>query len=209
MIDGYLAELRLLLPVRGRRRARILAEVEEHLRDDAAVVGEAEAIARFGPPRLVASRFAAQLAARSSRRLLVLLAGILTAYVVQLVLVTLEPPPRVFGFIEVPRWKVVPVDVLIALSWFRWGFIALAVGGLLLAAVRRNDVRAAAVAAIGFAGLGATPLLLRFTAQIVVDPSAYGTTLRWTFELWAVCALAGVVVAARALTLSRAAKRLA
>ena len=39
MIERYLAELAPLLPIRGRGRRRILAEVEDHLRESAAALG--------------------------------------------------------------------------------------------------------------------------------------------------------------------------
>lgn len=55
MIDRYLSELEPLLPRIGRRR--ILAEVEDHLREAAAEHGEEEAVARFGPPQHVARCF--------------------------------------------------------------------------------------------------------------------------------------------------------
>ena len=54
MIDDYLADLR------GRLRIppdRILAEVEDHLREGAVHHGESTAIARFGAPEVVAARF--------------------------------------------------------------------------------------------------------------------------------------------------------
>jgi hypothetical protein len=57
VIGRYLRELERALP-RGLPRARILEEAEGHLRDAAAEVGEAEAVARFGSAREVASRFA-------------------------------------------------------------------------------------------------------------------------------------------------------
>jgi hypothetical protein len=78
-IDRYLRELEHALP-RGLPRARILAEVEDHLRDAAADVGEAGAVARFGSSRDVASRFAAPVAARASR-LAALGLGALLAFV--------------------------------------------------------------------------------------------------------------------------------
>ena len=62
----YLAGARAALP-RGLPRERILSEAEAHLRDAAAEVGEAEAVARFGAAREVASRFAEPAARRALR----------------------------------------------------------------------------------------------------------------------------------------------
>ena len=65
-IDGYLAALERVLRVGARRRRRIAAEVEDHLRAAKASgraagmrAGEAEeaALARFGPAEAVAARF--------------------------------------------------------------------------------------------------------------------------------------------------------
>ena len=54
VIEEYLRELGDLLRAGPRRRTRILAEVEEHLRDDG---GDDAAIERFGSPAEVAARF--------------------------------------------------------------------------------------------------------------------------------------------------------
>ena len=54
VIEEYLRELGDLLRAGPCRRARILAEVEEHLRDDG---GDDAAIERFGSPAEVAARF--------------------------------------------------------------------------------------------------------------------------------------------------------
>lgn len=55
MIERFLSELARRLPRRGRRR--ILAELEDHLRESAEAHGEAEAIRRFGRPEDVARSF--------------------------------------------------------------------------------------------------------------------------------------------------------
>lgn len=57
MIERYLNALAGRLPPLGRRR--VLAEVEDHLREAAREHGEQEAIDRFGPPDRVARRFRA------------------------------------------------------------------------------------------------------------------------------------------------------
>jgi hypothetical protein len=54
VIEEYLRQLEPLLRCAPRKRKRILAEVEEHLRDDG---GDAAAIAQFGSPSEVAEHF--------------------------------------------------------------------------------------------------------------------------------------------------------
>jgi hypothetical protein len=63
-VADYLAELERALMVHPRRRARILAEIEEHLRESAARHGAAEAIVRLGTPSEVARSFSPGLADR-------------------------------------------------------------------------------------------------------------------------------------------------
>ncbi|MDQ3893891.1 MAG: hypothetical protein M3292_04400 [Actinomycetota bacterium] len=67
-IERYLGELERELQVGGRRRQRILAEAEDHLREAARDVGEEAAVARFGQPAELARRFAADEAESSGRR---------------------------------------------------------------------------------------------------------------------------------------------
>jgi hypothetical protein len=64
MNERYLRELEVELGevgVRGLRRRRILAETADHL-------GESDDPARFGEPRLIAARFADELATNGARR---------------------------------------------------------------------------------------------------------------------------------------------
>ena len=56
-IEEYLAELRRSLRHRPLARRRILEEVEGHLRESAGVVGEEEAVRRFGEVRVVAAGY--------------------------------------------------------------------------------------------------------------------------------------------------------
>ena len=65
MIEAYVRELSRELAavgIRGRLRARILVESEDHLRSDP------EGAERFGSPSMVANAFASELGARASRR---------------------------------------------------------------------------------------------------------------------------------------------
>jgi len=75
MIDNYLADLRGQLRIPSDR---ILAEVEDHLREAAEHGDEPSAVARFGPPKLVAARFHADVADRDTRRTVraVVIAGV-------------------------------------------------------------------------------------------------------------------------------------
>jgi hypothetical protein len=57
VIERYLAELERALPRFLWRGARILEEVEDHLRASAARVGEEEAVRRFGRPHELARAF--------------------------------------------------------------------------------------------------------------------------------------------------------
>ena len=59
-VDGYIARLEAGLQTTPRRRARILSEVAEHLRDSATELGEREATERFGTPEKLAATFEAQ-----------------------------------------------------------------------------------------------------------------------------------------------------
>jgi hypothetical protein len=92
VIERYLEELRRLLG-RGPGRARLLAEVEDHLREAArrlerggAVRPEAEraAVASFGPPAELAAQLSGEQAATavgwSARLLIVALAGFVPVY---------------------------------------------------------------------------------------------------------------------------------
>lgn len=78
-IDGYLAALRRELRGDPLFRRRVLAEVEDHLRESAAERGEEEALARFGASHEVARSFAARAAERAA--LLPALAVLLAAAV--------------------------------------------------------------------------------------------------------------------------------
>lgn len=64
MIDDYLRELDRELRGFGRRRGRILAEVQDHLLEAG---GGGEAIRRFGPAKLIAARFRDELGDERAR----------------------------------------------------------------------------------------------------------------------------------------------
>jgi HAAS domain-containing protein len=64
VIEGWLARFAASLRVHGRRRRRILDELEEHLRESAAAHGERDAIERVGDPHAVAASFTPRAADR-------------------------------------------------------------------------------------------------------------------------------------------------
>jgi hypothetical protein len=77
VIDAYLADLDRALALPRRTRRRILAEARDHLECAVAAAradgldpraAAARAVAAFGPPALVATRFAEELAAEGARR---------------------------------------------------------------------------------------------------------------------------------------------
>lgn len=64
MIERYVAEVERRLRLHGRRRRRVLDELEAHLRESAAQAGEAEAVRRMGTPADVAHAFTPRLTDR-------------------------------------------------------------------------------------------------------------------------------------------------
>jgi hypothetical protein len=82
VIDAYLRELSDCLDVPARTRARILAEVRDHLLESAVHCGEERAIESFGPPADLADDFHLQLASTSARRSCVLTALALGCFLI-------------------------------------------------------------------------------------------------------------------------------
>jgi hypothetical protein len=64
VIDRWLAEFHRHLRVHGRRRRRVIEELEAHLREGAAAHGEPEAVRRMGDARAVAESFTPRAADR-------------------------------------------------------------------------------------------------------------------------------------------------
>ena len=64
MIERWLAELDRHLRVHGRRRRRVIEELDAHLREGAAAHGEPEAVRRMGDARAVAESFTPRAADR-------------------------------------------------------------------------------------------------------------------------------------------------
>jgi hypothetical protein len=120
--------------IRGRLRRRILLEVEDHLREDAA------AVEGFGAPAELAATFADELATRGARRgafaAFVALAPIGVAY--SALFLTMRPGP------DITSAEIVPLGVGAALLLVLGPQIALASG--VLALLRAWQLRATAVA---------------------------------------------------------------
>jgi hypothetical protein len=199
-IDRYLRELRRALPW-GLPRRRILAEVEDHLRETAAESGEEEAVARFGAARDVASRFAAPAAARAGRAVALGLAGLLAFVLVPgygVVESALPPAPWAEG--------AMPDQLL----WKRnavWLLLALAVPPTLaaLALLLRHPTLvplAAAAALLPLAGAAAlsTVLAVSWWDQVAGTPLWIAAVP--AFELAAALAVGALL--ARAVALARA-----
>lgn len=193
MIDRYLRELAPLLP-RGRRRRRILEEVEAHLRDAAAVVGEQQAVARFGPAAEVAARcreLAADRGESAVLRVLAALVGTKLAIGVALLLPHTEQPGTVG-----PHGKPMPLDALLAVQSARWIFALLVVAGLAVAAAAVG--LGAAMSVAGLLGYGALPVLAILTRGVNVDTSPLGTAALCADLAWFAAALAAVPLVIRA-----------
>lgn len=134
---SYLRELESELGTvgfRGARRRRILAEVEDHLRESGGDV------AAFGPPALIARRFADELATSGARRgavaAFVALAPIGLAYAA--LFLSMRPGP------DITSAEIVPLGLIAALLMLLAPQVALASG--VLALLRAWQLRSDAVA---------------------------------------------------------------
>jgi hypothetical protein len=196
VIEAYLAELRRRLPRLGR--GRIVAEVEDHLREAARERGEEQAIADFGPPDELARAFAPRAAARlAALVVLPLLAYPLLTY--PIVESSLPPAPWPDSVPAYLAWKR---DV----SLYLWA-ASLVAGVVVLIAVRRGGrvLLAAVVATVA----ALVPMAVLQLVLAVQWADAVPGTPRWlllvpVLELVLVTAGAGLV--GRALVLTRTAR---
>lgn len=148
-IDSYLGQLGRSLNASRRERRRILAEVEDHLHESAAALGELEALRRFGSVELVADRFryelavdatawAVRLAGVTALAFLALCAAIQSASV-------RAAAPRSAGALYGPLTMVALelaafVAGVTAIRWWRWRRAATVPPGAALAVVRGSLV---------------------------------------------------------------------
>ena len=190
MIDSYLEELARQLPLLGKRR--ILAEVEAHLREAAARVGEDEAIARFGAPAEVASGFrpaAARRLAFWAVAALGLCIGV--AFVGLLVIPENALPPAPWPTDEPPfylRWKRDAVAVLFVVAVA--GFAAALVTGRWIA-VRLTCVALGIVTLAVQLALAAV-LALEWRNAVPGSPGPLAIGLWTALEIGALVGVAGL-----------------
>lgn len=208
LTDDYLAELGRKLPAGSRRR--ILSEVEEHLRESAAVHGEEEALARFGPARDLARPLARTAAARAALRFGILLLPALAASAV-----------AASGLIKdlLPPWGAIPLELSLE-GPFPFGkdqdavMLLFSVSGILCAggiaagALRRVRIALPLLAA-GLVVLAALTVVL---ASLAVHwervlPAAHGAIWIAAYVLVQASALAGAAVFAGRATLAQLAAR--
>jgi hypothetical protein len=202
MNERYLRELEVELGevgIRGPRRRRILAETADHLR-------ESDDPAGFGEPRLIAARFADELATNGARRtaLFSFFALAPAAIGYALLLGLSRPGP------DITSARTLPLGMAAALVIALAPQISLAAGLLAIAlAWRLRAVPVAPAAAISFlhrraaVALGAGAATLAGVAVYAVE---YSLPDRWTTLAFAVTATAIVPVAVAAAALSRTAR---
>jgi hypothetical protein len=119
-IECYLHELRRQLGRDPLLRRRVLAEVEDHLREAAARDGEDAAIERFGPPEHLARELgverASSAAVWAAAALVLAAGGFLAAYVVG----ENTPPPAPWPTEEATpshlRWKLATAEIVFAVA---------------------------------------------------------------------------------------------
>jgi hypothetical protein len=142
-IGAYLEALRRELPLDPFYRRRVLAEVEDHLRESAADHGEEEALARFGAPAEVAARLAPGAAASAARwasvGLLVCVLALAAAVVATENLLPPAPWPSADAAPDLVRWTS---------AGTMWAFAAAALLGLAALARPRRLLLAAAAAVL-------------------------------------------------------------
>jgi hypothetical protein len=190
-IDRFLAELARELPFWAR--SRVLAEAEDHLRAAAGVVGEDEAIARFGPAREVARGFRCVSALRiAAVAALAALALPILGYPVVENALPPAPWPSADAMPESLQWKLDAVKGLYLLA-----LGAGVVAALLIRRGGRELVLACAVVLAALAQIGALGTVLSVQWANAV-PGTPGWLLLVFAQLFATVAAALLVQAARA-----------
>lgn len=203
MTERYLRELESELGavgIRGFRRRRILAETEDHLREG----GEP---ARFGEPKLIATRFADELATSGARRaaIVTFVALAPAGFAYALLLGLNRPGPDIAS--AKTLWLALPAAAVVALA----PQISLAAGLLALALTwRLRGATAAPASAIRLlhrraaVALGAGTATLAGLAVYAVE---YSRALPswWTILAFGATGTALVPVAAAAVALRRTA----
>jgi hypothetical protein len=199
VIERYLEELGRAL--RGSRayKRRVLAEVEDHLRESTRAVGEREAVARFGPPHALARDFARGLTALRRAGLTLLLA-------LSALSLTLYPipentlPPATWSGDTPPfylRWKMYAAGACF--------FISVAAALISLSAAHLGRFRTSSGAlAVGVFALAAHAVLMTVVGvQWAAEVPGSGLTLALTAALDAAALTAAGWAAASAFSLRR------
>jgi hypothetical protein len=186
VIGRYLDSLSGELRVPARVRARIVAEVRDHLEE--AMAGgrsEREAIAAFGEPRELAARFHEQLASTSARRAGARTATLMAAFFVALAAAALGPANDFpFGVVVFVGAQLALVAAAIGCA--RWLRYRHAVPAERLADMYRpNAVALACVVAVSFAELldgviggGSTALVVGGAAMLAASLVAGASVAR-------------------------------
>jgi hypothetical protein len=202
VIEGYLSELGRALHATRRERRRILAEVEDHLRESAVEHGEQEAIRRFGAVEVVAERFRLELAADAAAWS-VRLAGVVLVVFLGLCVAIQTAPVRAasprsldapFGPLMMVLLEIAGfVAALTAVRWWRWRRAPEIPPGAALALARGSWVAASAAC-----GGGAMQLVA------VMSPSpVHGAGLAVTVGGLATCVAASAALGPIAVALKR------
>ncbi|HEV8686916.1 MAG TPA: hypothetical protein VGQ84_06545 [Gaiellaceae bacterium] len=194
-VERYLEELRGRLPLTVR--SRVLAEVEDHLRESAREVGEDEAVARFGPVQALADSYRGRVRwVHAALGLLAALAYPVLSYPIPENSLPPAPWPNVDAMPPELAWKR---EWIVVLFLFAVVAGAGALGGYLRD--RRLLVWPAtlALAAIGLAGALGT--VLRFEWRRYVPGTPDGLLVLGPLQV--AVALVGLALLARAASPSR------
>jgi hypothetical protein len=207
-IDTYLDELRRCLGRDPFFRRRVLAEVEDHLREAARDGGEAAAVARFGAPELVARGFAGERAVGAalwaSAALLLAAAGFVVAYLAAENSLPPAPWPSEAATPSHLRWKLAAAEAGFAVglaaalgaslvAWRRRVRLALALAGLaavaLGTAVALSAVesfqRAALYEELALSGRPSRLALALGSASLALLTGLAGGAVAWAGRVWA------------------------
>jgi hypothetical protein len=178
MISRYLHSLSTELRVPARRRARIVAEVRDHLHEAvAAGQSEHEAVEAFGDSREVAARFHEQLASSSARRASAWTAVLLGAFVVAMAFAPAGGFPSGI-VIWVGAQLAAVAGALGVVRWLRYRSESVLPAGRLADVYRANGLAVACVGIVGLAVLvdghvivGAAMLAAALVAGVAVSRS--------------------------------------
>ena len=177
-IDGYLRDLRRALPGDPLFRRRVLAEVEDHLRESAESVGEEEALRRMGAPHVLAAGFAEPATTRAARSAAAIIGGCLGGFVLAYGVSENTLPPAPW-----PSADAAPAFLRWTTTGAGWAFAlaaALAGAAVLLALLRRASVALAASCACALVLAVACALALAASVRRATLYDELGVAGRWS-----------------------------